>query len=161
MPPANAGSETRVRRYAQSRGVQLIRSLGAGYDGSVFETNNGTAVKLFQFAELYERERDVYLRLFEREMFEVCGCHIPRLVDYDNSLWVIEMEIVQPPFVLDFAGAYLDRRPVYPPDVLEEWEAEKIEQYGGDWPTVRLIMAKLAGIGIYLADVKPGNITFR
>ena len=30
-----------------------------------------------------------------------------------DILWVIEMEIVSPPFVLDFAGAYLDHRPDY------------------------------------------------
>jgi hypothetical protein len=69
------------------------------------------------------------------------------------------MEIVQPPFVLDFAGAYLDRRPEFPTDVYADWLAEKAEQFGDDWPLVQSIMATLAGIGVFLADVKPGNIT--
>jgi len=36
-----------------------------------------------------------------------------------------------------------------------------VEQVGGDWPLVQTIMATLAGVGVYLADVKPGNITLR
>jgi hypothetical protein len=50
---------------------------------------------------------------------------------------MVEMEIVQPPFVLDFAGAYLDRRPDFPEDVYAEWQAEKAEQFGDDWPLVQ------------------------
>jgi hypothetical protein len=71
------------------------------------------------------------------------------------------MEIVAPPFVLDFAGAYLDSPPDYPDGVMAAWTAEKQEQYGEDWPWVQEIMRELAGIGVYLADVNPGNITLR
>jgi len=71
------------------------------------------------------------------------------------------MGIVSPPFVLDFAGAYLDARPNYPDEVMLEWRAEKREQFGTHrWSVVQSIMASLARYGIYLADVKPGNITF-
>ncbi len=88
------------------------------------------------------------------------GFAVPQLIDIDESLWIIEMTIVSPPFVLDFAGAALDRRPQWPEDVLEEWRTEKAEQFGDRWPTVRLIMSSFAGLGIFLADVKPGNIEF-
>ena len=83
------------------------------------------------------------------------------MLAYDDALLCIEMEIVAPPFVLDFAGAYLDRRTDYPDDVMEEWQAEKLEQFGEErWKIVQNIMAHFARMGIYLADVKPGNITF-
>lgn len=133
--------------------------LGAGYDGSVYATDRNSAIKAFRYDELYQRERNVYLRLFERGVDEVCGCRVPRLVDFDDRHRVIEMEIVQPPFVLDFAGAALDQQPQYPTDVIERWQAEKLEQYGDDWPLVQSIIATFAGLGIFLADVKPGNIT--
>jgi hypothetical protein len=161
MAQSGESTESRARHYAESRNLQLVRALGAGYGGTVFETDASTAVKTLQFPSLYQRERDVYLRLYERDCFEVCGCRIPQLVDFDDALWVVEMEIVQPPFVLDFAGAYLDHRPNFPPEVIEDWQAEKIEQFGPDWDRVRSIMAQLARIGVYLADVKPGNITLR
>ena len=70
------------------------------------------------------------------------------------------MTIVSPPFVLDFAGAYLDQRPDYPDDILAEWQADKAEQFGDRWPTVRLLISSFVPFGIYLADVKPGNIEF-
>lgn len=90
-----------------------------------------------------------------------CGCRIPYVFRTSDEFWCIEMEIVSPPFVLDFAGADLNIPPEYPDDVVAAWEVEKREQYEDDWPWVRQIMAELAGIGVYLADVKPGNITLR
>lgn len=105
------------------------------------------------------KERDVYLRLKHHDIASVEGAQIPALIDHDDELWIVEMQIVSPPFVLDFAGAYLDRAPDWPDDVLLEWQEEKAEQFGDDWDRVQSIMATLRGHGIYLADVKPGNIT--
>lgn len=135
--------------------------LGRRIRGVVFETDRRSAIKSLRYVELFERERDVYLRLFERQITGVCGCRVPRLLDDSDRLQVIEIGIVQPQFVLDFAGADLDRRPDFPEDVYAEWQAEKVEQVGGDWPLVQTIMATLAGVGVYLADVKPGSITLR
>src|SRR5690348_12601933 len=145
-------AELRAHEFAAQSEIALVRQLGAGYDGVVFETDRRSAVKSLRYSELFKRERDVYLRLFDRQVTEVCGCRVPRLLDYSDRLQVIEIGIVQPPFVLDFAGAYLDRRPDFPEDVYVEWQAEKAEQFGDDWPLVQTIMASLAGIGVYLAE---------
>lgn len=93
-------------------------------------------------------------------MQSVRGFAVPRLVRADDELWVIEMTIVKPPFVLDFAGAYLDTPPDYPEEVLDEWRAEKAEQFGDRWPEVQRVVRAFHQWGIYLADVKPGNIEF-
>lgn len=153
--------EERLRRFAFQRQQNVLAPLGAGYDGKVFSTDTNTAVKIFEYEKLYEKERNVYLRLKEFQLFEVCGCSIPGLISFDDELAIVEMEIVQPPFVLDFAGAYLDTPPDFPDDVMEAWFEEKAEQFEDDWPLVRSIMATLSGYGIHLADVKPGNITLR
>ncbi len=151
----------RLEQYATSRGLQLSSRLGQGYDGVVFSTVTGTAIKSLAFERLYLKERDVYLRLRENNVDHVCGFAVPTLIAYDDCLWVIEMEIVSPPFVLDFAGAYLDRPPDYPDDILEEWEEDKREQFGEErWEIVQSIMATFRRFKIFLADVKPGNITF-
>ena len=71
------------------------------------------------------------------------------------------MGIVSPPFVLDFAGAYLDQAPDFPDEIMEDWRAEKKEQFGDRWGVVQDIMREFRKLGIYLADVKPGNIMFR
>jgi hypothetical protein len=151
----------RLTRYAAERAYGIRRELGFGYDGIVWATDCQSAIKGLRYRELYERERDVYLRLLEHGVEQVCGCNVPRIIDCDDDLWVVEMEIVRPPFVLDFAGAYLDRKPDFPVDVMRRWRREKADQFRDDWPRVQSIMAELARIGVHLADVKPGNITFR
>ena len=85
---------------------------------------------------------------------------MPQLVGFDDEHWVVEMSIVSPPFVLDFAGAYLDQKPDYLPEVMAEWMEEKAEQFGERWQKVQAILWAFSKLGVYLADVKPGNIEF-
>ncbi len=160
MTTSQTSVEERCQQYLATHLLHGVGELGFGYDGIVVSTDRQSAVKSFRHEPLYVCERDVYLRLRSRNVTEVMGFEIPRLVAFDDALWIVEMTIVSPPFVLDFAGAALDRRPQWPEDVLEEWQAEKAEQFGDRWPTVRLIMSSFVGLGIYLADVKPGNIEF-
>lgn len=110
----------RANLFAAKNGRSLIGQLGYGYDGNVFATERQSAIKVLRFQRHYERERDVYLRLESRSIVEVAGFSVPQLIHHDDHLWVVEMGIVSPPFVLDFAGVYLDQRPDYlqalPPD---------------------------------------------
>lgn len=153
-------TDERIRQFAAEEGIELNRRLGHGVDGVVYSTNRQSAVKGHRYQALYQRERDVYRRLEDLDIRRLRGFEIPRLTVFDDHLLVIEMTIVQPPFALDFAGAYLDQRPDYPDDVLQQWQAEKQEQFGENWDEVRRLMAAFARHGIYLADVKPGNIEF-
>ena len=70
------------------------------------------------------------------------------------------MSIVTWPFVLDFAGAYLDHRPQFPEEAWAEWELNKREQFGDGWKTVLSIMDAFEELGIYLVDISPSNIRF-
>jgi len=104
--------EGRARQYAAKKGVVLVDQLGFGVHGTVWSTNRSTAIKVHSPALLhYERERDIYLRLLQHGVTELIGCQVPELLDFDNELRIIEIGIVKPPFVLDFAGAYLDETP--------------------------------------------------
>jgi hypothetical protein len=160
MANLREGPELRAKQYAQRYDRVIVSELGFGYDGIVFSTSCQSAIKALRYEPLYQRERDVYLRIEENEVSDVAGVSIPRMIHADDELWVVEMEIVSPPFVLDFAGAYLDFPPDFPDDVMEAWRAEKREQFGADWPRVQDIMREFRSMGIYLADVKPGNISF-
>ena len=150
----------RALNYAALRQVKLRNVLGGGYDGIVYATTRDSAIQSLRYAELYLRERDVYMRLKEHAIESIAGCHVPRIVDFDDDLWVVEMEIVVPPFVLDFASARLDAPIQYPDEVLIEWEQEKHEQYGENWGRAKAVLAEFRGLGIFLSDVKPGNIQF-
>lgn len=156
--------------YAQRRwggGLELGPRLGVGKDGIVFSTvgspTGPTAVKALARADLYGRELTCYRRLAVRGVggpVQVCGHNVPQLLDHDDKLLVIEMTIVTRPFVLDFAGAYLDTAPEFPIDIMEDRHARWAEDFGGRWPKVQRIMAEFRTHGIFLLDPSPGNIGF-
>jgi hypothetical protein len=119
-----------------------------------------TAIKAHERERFYLKERKVYQRLQQFEVTHIRNAEVPQLVGFDDELWVIEMTIVSRPFVLDFAGAYLDFPPDYSEEVMAEWEADKREQFGSRWPEAQAIVNELESYGIFMADVNPGNISF-
>lgn len=154
----------RARQYVTGRGLTLGGELGFGHQGVVWmtegQTERGeqTAVKAYQREPEYVRERDAYLRLLECDVREIRGCNVPQFIDCDDELWILEMTIVTRPFLLDFAGAYLDWSPDFSEEVMADWRAEKLEQFGERWPEVEAILRILQTYGIFMIDVHPGNI---
>ena len=78
----------------------------------------------------------------------------------NDELMIVEMRLVTPPYLLDFGKAYLDSKPEYPVESMEEWEEEGVENFGHRWPDVKGILWSLRQHGIYYYDAKPGNINF-
>lgn len=154
--------QERLSQYTGRRGVQVMHPLGDGKDGNVFSTSLATAVKGFRRREAYERELACYRRLAEHAVIEVRGYHVPKLVAWDDELLVIEMTVVQPPFLLDFAETTLDVAPDFSDEVIEQWHADKLEEFGASrWEEVQRVIAFMRGhYGIHLLDVNPGNIIF-
>lgn len=158
---SSADIERRAKAYATARGIRLERLLGFGREARVFSTSVNSAIKVHDDPLSFERELLCYLRLTSAGVKSVLGHRVPRLIDADETLMVIEMSVVSRPFVLDFGAARLDSAPEFPPDVLETWEQEKIEQFGDHWPHVQAIIGWMRGrVGIYLLDIHPGNIGF-
>jgi len=161
----NEGLTSNVRAYGAERQLLIAEPLGSGKDGKVWvgkgqRSPARAALKAHRLAELYFREKAVYRRLEERAINSVFGFSVPELLGFDDRLRILEMTIVNRPFVLDFAGAHLDVRPGFPAEVWADWEAEKREQFEGRWPTVEKILDAFAELGIYLLDVSPSNIAF-
>lgn len=141
--------------------MRLEQRLGFGKDGIVWASSVATAIKGYVRADIFARELQCYQRLGQHEVQEILGHRVPALLDWSDEQWVIEMTIVKPPFLLDFASAYLDDPPDFSPEVIEEWRQEKIEQFSSHWPTVEAALELLqTRFGIYLLDVHPGNMTF-
>jgi hypothetical protein len=155
----------RAQEYCEGHGLTICQPLGAGVHGSVFAVESQTekkvsAVKVHEQERAYCRERDVYRRLKECDVADVCGCAVPEMLRCDDRLWAIEMTVVTRPFVLDFAGAYLDEPPDFSEEVLAEWRAEKHEQFGTRRPDVQAVLRSLEGYGVFMMDANPGNISF-
>src|SRR6266480_1249478 len=154
-----------ARLYASRRELELAETLGSGKDGIVLVAKRkaqpaDVAIKVLRWDEFYQREKQAYERLREIRVTSVLGFNVPQLLAHDDELRVIEMTIVKRPFVLDFAGAYLDKRPEFTEEIWADWEAEKREQFETRWPTVRRVLDAFEELGVYLLDVSPGNIAF-
>ena len=129
-----------AQAYASQHQLQLAERLGFGIHGIIFvaegkSTAGKTALKVHRSVEPYLREREVYERL------------------RDSG-------VIARPFVLDFAGAWLDTPPDFPDETWVEWEAEKREQFGTHWPRVQAVLEALEALGIHMVDVSPSNIAF-
>ena len=61
-----SSSDESLARYCSEQHLEIVGTLGAGKDGSVYQTRSGSAVKVHERLESYEAERDVYLRLLQR-----------------------------------------------------------------------------------------------
>ena len=152
--------------YAARHQLQLAERLGFGIHGIIFVAENKskkggkTAIKAHHAAEPYRRERAVYERLKQAGVTEVAGFNVPQLIQAEDDLRVIEMSIVARPFLLDFAGAYLDAPPEFPDEIRAEWEAEMREQFEARWPAVEAVLTALEELDIYMIDVSPSNIAF-
>ena len=150
-----------VARYAAQRGLKIEGILGAGKDGTVYDTNLDTAVKIHSVAENYCRERDVYLRLLDCEITKICGLSVPILRNYDDKLLIIEMTTVTPPYLLDFASAWLDNAPDFPHEVIDEWHDRLRESFGDRFPDIMAVLEALANeAGVYMLDIHPHNVKF-
>jgi hypothetical protein len=151
--------------YAARHELRLAERLGFGVHGIIHVAEHKphggrTAIKAHREPGPYRRERAAYERLRQARVTEVLGFNVPQFIRADDELRVVEMTIVARPFVLDFAGAYLDQRSDFSEEAWAAWESEKREQFDRRWPDVLRVLAALEEFGIYMLDVSPGNIAF-
>lgn len=151
----------RAEQYVKLHSAKIDKRLGWGNDGWVFATDAGSAIKVFKYEKQYRQELQVYLRLTEREVNAVHGFQIPLLINHHDELLIVEISLVAPPFVLDFASARLDEDALRTRDDYGEWLEEKQEVFGSDWPVVRKVMSAFRSHGVFLVDVHRDNIRFR
>jgi len=154
-----------AQTYARRHNLRLAERLGHGIHGIVYAAKSNAepgdvAIKVHRSREVHERERNVYLRLREAGVEDILGFNVPKLIRVDDELLVIEMSIVSRPFVLDFAGAYLDHSPEFSDQIWNDWEGEKREQFEERWPKVQAILNVLEEWDVYMVDVSPSNIAF-
>jgi hypothetical protein len=138
---------------------QLLKELGSGADGFVFPTAIATAIKVFSHKEMFDRELAAYKRLQRHKVISVAGFAVPRLINSHSRLLVIEMTMVEPPFLLDFAQSEIDKEPDFP-EGLEEWWVRVEELFGDRFSIVQSAFYELQRYGIYYYDLAPRNVHF-
>ena len=154
----------RVVAYKAKYRCACVRKLGFGREGDVFATDQPSAVKFFQDRFAFDREREVYQVLSALHIDMLVGHAVPKLIRHDEALLAIEMSIVAPPFVLDFAGARTEEEAAmfdFEDHVVEEHHARLADLYGDRWMQVLAVAGEFTRrTGYVLMDIKPGNISF-
>ena len=154
----------RAQQYAKSKQMSLRveHPLGYGSDGTVWQTSARSAVKSLEKEKNYLDEITCYRRLRRAGIENICGLAVPILIDSDDTLLIIEMSLVRPPFLLDFGKVYIDRPPPYWADkqLMANFHAEGRENFQKHWSIVQRALAFLRSHGIYYVDPRPGNIVF-
>ena len=156
--------DKRIAVYEQIARQTLLGYLGSGpgQDGFVLESSNLTAAKFFDREDRYLRERDVYRVLAGKSIDQIAGHNVPRLIRAIDSIFVLELTIVERPFLLDFAGAKLPHEvPDFEAHVIEQHHAHLRELFDSRW-TDAIQVAEMFRIatGFTLLDIHPGNIAF-
>jgi hypothetical protein len=146
-----------ARAYASLNGLELREPLGSGIHGIVHVVESKAergrrALKIHRASDAYLREKAVYERLREDRVYRVLGFKVPVPLRFDDAFMSIEMTIVMPPFVLDFASATLDTPMEFPEEIWSDWEVTKQEQFGSRWAMVQAILRELGQHGIYMLD---------
>jgi hypothetical protein len=153
---------TAIFRARHGRSCLDKLGAGVGQDGTVWRTAQYTAVKFLDRLDRYERERDVYQLLSQKQILRIAGHNVPQMILFDDELRAIEMTIVVRPFVLDFAGAKLPHEvPDFDAEIIVEHHRHLEELFGGGW-TDALHVAEMFRLetGCTLLDIHPGNIAF-
>lgn len=128
----------------------------------MWRSDRRSAVKAVFLPQVYAVESECYRRLADAGVRDLGGLAVPGLIGFDDELQVVEMSIVQPPFLLDFGKVYLDRQPPYWEDPTIRAETLQLwrERFGDRWPDVAAVLEMLKTHGIHYVDPRPGNIEF-
>ena len=162
MTDASLPAEDRADLYARRTGQSLLGLLGQGKDGGVWFTSVGHAIKAHVRPESYRAERNAYMRFRDVGLDEVKGFAVPSLMGYDDELLVIEMTVVPPPFVVDFASVVLD----VDPELIEDEGhtlADLVRERFGDARVDAVLGIRdelIVRAGAYLSDLHGHNIKF-
>ena len=149
-------AERIARHY--TRGREKLQTLGWGVSGFVFLSPDlQTAVKVHKHPEQFDTELAAYQRLRYLGITELNGLTIPMLRGFDESRRIIAMDVVRPPYLLDFAGVRFEA-PDFSEDVMASWHENIVELFGGNAQFVHEVYHALAAYELYYLDFRPSNL---
>ena len=151
----------KLTKFSVRMRKSIVDVVGGGKDGSVYKSSGRSAVKLVSNAEVYRKELAAYQLLRERRVEAVNQFEVPRLVSFHDDLQAIEMTLVKPPYIVDFASAILDEDWREDDQLQEQLHERVFELFDDRAADVLAALERLATLhGVHLLDAHPANITF-
>ena len=118
--------------------VDFATALGIGQEGFVRKTGKerASAIKVFDPQRNYLNEIEIDLILESHEVSEIKGFTIPKLIDFDDELWIIKLSIASPPYLRNFGKASVGFPPPFTAEQMLEYETERKQLFGRNWVLV-------------------------
>ncbi len=127
----------------------------------MFKSSRGTAVKVHSSRITFRNEYLAYRRLAEQGVELVHGFRVPRPINANAGLQIIEMGIVEPPFLLDFGTSSTDVEPDFTPEVWEDWWARVEDSFEERFVEAEAVFYHLKRqLKIWHLDLRPSNLRF-
>ena len=150
--------EQQAEAYAEQNGLDgIVKRLGQGQDGFVAQSGQDSAIKVFEREKTYYTELKCYEILDHHGIDKIEVFNVPKLIDWDGDLKVIEMTMVSAPFILDFGKAHFQPHD-FSEEVMQDHDARFREDFGDYYELVNFALYELRQLGIYYYDVRCGNI---
>lgn len=140
-----------------------LERLGWGVDGVVYtHPSVPNAVKIHKNVESFNKELAAYQRLYDHHVHTFMGFAVPTLMTFSAKLQVLEISIVKPPCMLDFAAATVDKPNDFSDEAMEIWWADVADAFGDDFGVAAdVFWAMKKEHGIFYWDLKPRNLQIR
>lgn len=161
MSLAHPDAERVAQLYLDRRGATILARCGYGKEGVVFKSSHGTAVKVHSAEQTFWNEYYAYQRLTETETVRVRGFRVPKLINTDKKLRVIEMGIVEPPCLLDFGTSSTDHEPDFEQEAWDTWWEKLQEDFGDRFPEAEAVFYFLRNyLNVWHLDLSTNNLQF-
>jgi hypothetical protein len=135
--------------------------LGWGISGFVFLSPDlTTAIKVHHTSEAFETEFKAYELLRKYRLTQIDGITIPKLRDADHNLHLIQIDVVRPPYLLDFAGVKFSD-PQFPSETVRQIHEEIQMRFGRNAHIAYSVQEQLRRIGMYYLDLRSSNLNLQ
>jgi hypothetical protein len=135
-----------------------LESLGWGVSGFVFLAPDLlSAIKVHHNQEGHAAELKAYHLLRQHRITSLFGLTVPKLRRFDSARRLIEIDVVSPPYLLDFAGVkFVD--PEFSEDTVTDIQEMISERFGRNAYVAYAVQHELLKIGMYYLDLRPSNL---
>ena len=100
-------------------------------------------------------------RVAETSTRSVRGFRVPKPINAHWGFKVIEMGIVEPPYLLDFGTSSTDLKPDFEQEVWQTWWETVAENFGERFPDAESVYCHLRDqLRIWHLDLRPSNLCF-
>jgi hypothetical protein len=145
-----------AQRYTNA--ARPLKLLGAGMGGVVFLAPDlRTAIKIHHQHHTYATEVEAYRRLKAAGITSVRGLTVPKPRAHVPAWKLIRMDVVNAPYLLDFAGVRFDP-PDFDSDAMADWHARLDFLFGRNVSIIYDVYHILSRHGIWYMDFRPSNI---